>query len=134
MKLYIPLILVSSSAKLFAPEILVIAKLTLLWQGPLPFSYRNQSIDLQSKSMDWFLYDNSLRHERVKSTTGWLLLTISKCFIQGGFFNLSVRQILDNVFYIPQNFVAFSFVKRYWKVMLPENKFTKGRISTLNLA
>ena len=29
-------------------------------------SYRNQSIDLQSKSMDWFLYDNSLHHERVK--------------------------------------------------------------------
>ena len=31
-----------------------------------PLSYRNQSIDLQSKSMNWFLYDNGLRHERVK--------------------------------------------------------------------
>ena len=30
---------------------------TLSWRGP--FSYRNQS-------MDWFLYDNGLRHERVK--------------------------------------------------------------------
>ena len=30
-----------------------------------PLSYRNQSIDLRSKLMDWFLYDNSLRHERV---------------------------------------------------------------------
>ena len=29
-------------------------------------SYRNQSTDLLSKSMDWFLYDNGLRHERVK--------------------------------------------------------------------
>ena len=29
-------------------------------------SYRNKSIDLQSKSMDWFLYDRNLRHERVK--------------------------------------------------------------------
>ena len=38
--------------------------LTLSWWRPL--SYRNQSIDLQSKSMDWFLYDNGLRHERVK--------------------------------------------------------------------
>ena len=38
--------------------------LTPSWRGPL--SYRNQSIDLQSKSMDWFLYDNSLCHERVK--------------------------------------------------------------------
>ena len=30
-------------------------------------SYRNQSIDLMRKSMDWFLYDNGLRHERVNS-------------------------------------------------------------------
>ena len=30
-----------------------------------PLSYRNQSTDLQSKSMDWFLYDRGLRHERV---------------------------------------------------------------------
>ena len=29
-------------------------------------SYRNQSNDLQSKSMDWCLYDNGLRHKRVK--------------------------------------------------------------------
>ena len=43
--------------------------LTLSWRGSL--SYRNQSLDLQSKSMDWFLYDNGLRHERVKA----LLLT-----------------------------------------------------------
>ena len=31
-----------------------------------PLSYRNQSIDLQSKSVDWFLYENGFRHERVK--------------------------------------------------------------------
>ena len=30
----------------------------------LPLSYRNQSIDLLAKSMDWFLYDNGPRHER----------------------------------------------------------------------
>ena len=29
-------------------------------------SYRNQSIDLQSKSMDWFLYDIGLRRGKVK--------------------------------------------------------------------
>ena len=29
-------------------------------------SYRNQSIDLFYKSVDWFLYDKDLRHERVK--------------------------------------------------------------------
>ena len=38
--------------------------LTLSWRRPL--SYRNQSIDLLSKSMDWLLCDNGLRHERVK--------------------------------------------------------------------
>ena len=39
-------------------------QLTLSRRSPL--SYRNQSIDLLYKSMDWFLYDNSLRLERVK--------------------------------------------------------------------
>ena len=38
--------------------------LTLSWRRPL---YRNQSIDLLSKPMDWLLYDNGLRHERVKT-------------------------------------------------------------------
>ena len=38
--------------------------LTLSWRRPL--SYRNQSINLLCKSMDWFLYDNGLRHEGVK--------------------------------------------------------------------
>ena len=45
--------------------------LTLSWRRPL--SYRNQSINLQSKSMDWFLYDNGLRHERVKPLLDALL-------------------------------------------------------------
>ena len=31
-----------------------------------PLSYRNQSIGLQSKSRDWFLYGNGLRDERVE--------------------------------------------------------------------
>ena len=39
--------------------------LTLSWRKPL--SYRNQSTDLQSKSIDWFLYNNGLRHERVNN-------------------------------------------------------------------
>ena len=39
-------------------------RLTLSWRRLL--SYRNQSIDLLRKSMDWFLYDNGLRQERVK--------------------------------------------------------------------
>ena len=41
----------------------VLSQLTLSGQRAL--SHRNQSIDLLCKLMDWFLYDNSLRHERV---------------------------------------------------------------------
>ena len=40
--------------------------LTLSWRRSI--SYRNRFIDLQSKPMDWFLYDISLHHERVKQT------------------------------------------------------------------
>ena len=29
-------------------------------------SYRNQSIDVQSKSIDWFLYEEKVGRERVK--------------------------------------------------------------------
>ena len=42
----------------------IVHHLTLSWWRPL--SYRNRSIDLLHKSMDWFLYDSGLRHERVK--------------------------------------------------------------------
>ena len=38
-----------------------------------PISDRNQSIDLPSKSMDWFLCDIGLRHEKVKKTKFYLL-------------------------------------------------------------
>ena len=50
--------------------------LALSWRRPL--SYRNQSINLQSKSMEWFLYDNGFRHERVNwlSTLMYLLKMI----------------------------------------------------------
>ena len=45
-------------------SISVVLPLTLSWRRPIP--YRNQFIDLLCKSMDLFLYDNGLRHERVK--------------------------------------------------------------------
>ena len=52
--------------------------LTLSWRRPL--SYRSQSIDFLCKSMDWFQYDNGLRHERVNvffAGLKWLFLTWS---------------------------------------------------------
>ena len=45
--------------------------LPLSWRRSL--SYRNQSIDLQSKSMDWFLHDIDHRHERVKGKLRFLV-------------------------------------------------------------
>ena len=39
--------------------------LNLSWRRSL--LYRNQSIDLQNKSMDWFLYDKNFRLERVNA-------------------------------------------------------------------
>ena len=58
-------------SKLINTEVLISKALTLSWWRPL--SYRNQFIDLLRKSMDWFLYDNGLRHERVN----WLLIMAS---------------------------------------------------------
>ena len=34
--------------------------------------YKNQSIDLHSKSMDWFLYDRNLHSERDKQVVAFL--------------------------------------------------------------
>ena len=53
-------------------------KLTLSWWRSL--TYRNQSIDLQSKSMDWFLYDRSFRHDRVHCSL-WLWFFLQVCNI-----------------------------------------------------
>ena len=44
-------------------SISLVETLILPWRRPLP--YRNQSIDLQNKSMAWFLYGNGLCHEWV---------------------------------------------------------------------
>ena len=66
-------------------EKLKIQQLTLSRKKPI--SYRNQSIDLLCKSMDWFLYDIGLRRDRVKlSIEGPILLVfvnLSQIFSEG---------------------------------------------------
>ena len=53
--------------------------LTLSWWWSL--SYRNQSIDLLCKSLDWFLYDRDLRHESVnESKYCWFSCGVKFCF------------------------------------------------------
>ena len=46
--------------------------LTFLWRR----SYRNQSINLQIKSIDWFLYNGDFCHERINTL---LLVCIHRC-------------------------------------------------------
>ena len=53
-------------------------ELTLSWQRSQ--SYRKQSIHMQSKSMDWFLYDSDFRHERVKLFDQVTILMILSIF------------------------------------------------------
>ena len=53
--------------------------LTLSWRRRL--SYRNQSIDLRSKAMDLFLYDNGLRHDRVKYISRRIVLSVFDQFV-----------------------------------------------------
>ena len=48
---------------IFQTSLIKMLILTLSWRRPL--SYGNQSIDLRRKSIDWFLYDNGLRQERL---------------------------------------------------------------------
>ena len=58
-------------------------------------SYRNQSNDLQSKSMDWCLYDNGLRHKRVKCFS----IFAGKHLYRSVFFNkYSCRMQLKRIF------------------------------------
>ena len=52
--------------------------------------YRNQSTDFESKSMDWFLYNRDLRHEKVKEK---LLPKIIKATLQC----ISVFRPLSNI-------------------------------------
>ena len=55
-------------------------------------SYRNQSVDLQSKSTDWFLYDGNIGRKKVK----WLYCTQN--LIQGlsSNFTSNIEQIQAN--------------------------------------
>ena len=61
---YTPLKKFSHIFKGYIKRLVAWNELTLSWRRSL--LYRNQFIDLLLKSMDWFLYDSGLRHERVK--------------------------------------------------------------------
>ena len=62
--------------------------LILSWRRLI--SYRNQSIDVRSKSMDWFLFDIGLRHERVNKGHKYLF------FIKVGVANVLLKLKADS--------------------------------------
>ena len=52
----------------------------LTLSGRRSLSYRNQSIDLHPKSMDWFLYDNGLHVKRV-NIKGYMMYDVLFYFV-----------------------------------------------------
>ena len=87
-------------------------RLTLSWRRPL--SHRNQSIDLLGKSVDWFLYGNRLRHERVNKLNVILtIITINPLHATGLF--LSLRECQKT-----RGFLTFSggIERDQWHVQL----------------
>ena len=84
----------------------VLSSLTLSWRRPV--SYRNQSIDLQSKSMDWFLYDNGFCHERVR------ILSLNSSFSKRGTKKQS-RNILQQHLSLYSNKLLVNFKNLFLK-------------------
>ena len=81
-------------------HLMACSRLTLSWRRPL--SYRNQSIDLLRKSIDWFLYDNGLRHERVKNI--W-----SSCHKYNFCYNSIFRGTIMNYKYVSSAYNSLLF-------------------------
>ena len=78
--------------------------LTLARRRPI---YRNQSIDLLCKSVDWFLYDIGLRRERVKKQFNWNL----HC-------EINVKLIFHEILW-RENFTVYpSLYENQWKYEL----------------
>ena len=65
----------------------------------VPITHRKQSIDLQSKAMDWFLFDWDLRDERVnviyhnlKDLLNWIALSMQFSRGNGFFFRMRAEE------------------------------------------
>ena len=101
---------VSGTLVLFTAQQQIISVLTLSWRRPL--SYRNQSIYLLRKSMEWFLYDNGLRHERVKNVgkaNKFIFLTPHFALFY------SISELAWNVFFLFLHFRFFMLMIVYFE-------------------
>ena len=86
--------------------------LTLSWRRPI--SYRNLSIDLQSKSVDWFLYDIGLHHERVKRS---LLIILVRCLsiMFADIFTTFTEMLFDPVAFLASKLLINLFI---WSIIV----------------
>ena len=71
----------------------------------MSLSYRNQSIDLQSKSMNWFLYERSLRHERLNEESYSHFFFLTQILLKT--FQRNFMGSLSGLSQIQQNIVIF---------------------------
>ena len=89
--------------------------LTLSWRRPI--SYRNQSTDLLCNSMDWFLYDIGLRHERVNWEFTVSQLINDNILLKNTSKKMKINEITDQVNIIctlsPENYIRFLALPRY---------------------
>ena len=67
---------------------------TLLWWRYL--SCRNQSIDLLCKSVDWFLRDRDLRHEKVNEGVSWFWYLVDYLTLPMWYLDLTVFQLRNS--------------------------------------
>ena len=109
--------------------------LTLSWRRPL--SYWNQSIDLQSRSMDWFLYGNGFRLERIKvSVYPWKMkiLKTTYCLFTVLLFDYNAGKIdffnENTVFEWNLKLIlcAYTFRRNLYFKKIRKNSFLKKRI------
>ena len=83
-------------------------------------SYRHQSNDLQSKSMDWFLYDRDLCHERFK---GHCRNSQKGCSVKK--LPLKISQISQENNYLQDWSPASNFIKKTLQHRCFPRKFEK---------
>ena len=98
-----------------------IVNLTLSWRRPL--SYRNQSIDFLRKIIVWFLYDNSLRHEKVKRMRGYnCSFIIENGSFINGWLQLKLRinsilfKYLSDTLYLRNSWLQMLFSKKLYQL------------------
>ena len=105
-------IILSSLAKLFITRIflyiflesfLSTTILTISWWRCV--LYRNQSIDLLSKLMEWFLYDRDLHHERVNHSSGIIRMRILN-WLRCWYFHSSGRNALSKMTKINKKIIS----------------------------